>query len=72
MDECEVSNHEYGDFVFWYQRVFNANNSGLQSTHEFAGVQIDPNDPASEGGLYNKILQIRTVGEVSWVTTSLS
>lgn len=56
MDECEVTNHEYGDFVYWYQRVFNPNNSGLQSTHQFAGVQIDPNDPASEGGLYTKIL----------------
>jgi formylglycine-generating enzyme len=56
MDECEVSNHEYGDFVFWYARVFNANNSGLQSKHTFAGVEIDPNDPAAEGGLYTKIL----------------
>jgi len=56
MDETEVSNLQYREFVYWFQRTFNANNSGLQSEHEFAGVKVDPNDPAANGLLYTKIL----------------
>ena len=56
MDECEVTNHDYGDFVYWYERAFNENNSGLQSEHTFAGQKIDPNSQFAIGGLYKTIL----------------
>jgi gliding motility-associated lipoprotein GldJ len=56
MDETEVSNQQYREFEYWYQRVFDPNVAFFNGTLDFAGRSFDPNANGGTNYLYYLIL----------------
>lgn len=56
MDETEVSNQQYREFEYWYQRVFDPNVAFFNGTLDFAGRSFDPNANGGQNYLYYLIL----------------